>query len=195
MALLEQIRTDLRKRYIILVQSMVRRFLRNKRLANNAIEVKSITNIYYDCLERIFAFLDLENLLNVAQTCKRLQTAAAYNFYDRFGRNRIRFFPFWKNRTFNYRPENIIDVCGQKLSLRFLRCFGGKISKIDQFTECNYINQYISKYCANELSSIYFKTIFPKIAFQCPFKNIEKVVIELRDFNTELMDLLTTEPP
>lgn len=31
-----------------------------------AMEVKTITNIYYDCLERIFDFLDLQSLLNVA---------------------------------------------------------------------------------------------------------------------------------
>lgn len=35
-------------------------------------ETKTITNICYDCLERIFDFLDLESLVNVAGTCKRL---------------------------------------------------------------------------------------------------------------------------
>ena len=33
---------------------------------------KSLTNICYDCLERIFDYLDIESLLNVADTCKCL---------------------------------------------------------------------------------------------------------------------------
>lgn len=58
-------------------------------LAENAIEemeatseVKSLTTIYYDCLERIFDFLDLKSLLNVADTCKRLRIAAVAKFGD-----------------------------------------------------------------------------------------------------------------
>lgn len=47
-------------------------------------EAKTITNIYYDCLERSFDYLDLESLLNVARTCKRLQIAAAAKFDDDF---------------------------------------------------------------------------------------------------------------
>lgn len=38
--------------------------------ADNNGDAKSITNICYDCIERIFDFLDLESLLNVANTCK-----------------------------------------------------------------------------------------------------------------------------
>lgn len=34
-------------------------------------EMKSLTNIYYNCLERILEFLDIKDLLSVAQTCKR----------------------------------------------------------------------------------------------------------------------------
>lgn len=49
---------------------------------------KAITNIYYDCLEQIFDFLDLESLLNVAGTCKRLQIAAAAKFTDQYGEKR-----------------------------------------------------------------------------------------------------------
>lgn len=49
----------------------------------------SLSNIYYDCLERIFDFLDLKSLLNVAKTCKRLEMAAATKFGDDHGQKSI----------------------------------------------------------------------------------------------------------
>lgn len=52
-------------------------------------EAKTITDICYDCLERIFDFLDLESLLNVAHTCKRLQNAAATKFSGDHGKTPI----------------------------------------------------------------------------------------------------------
>lgn len=45
-----------------------------------ATENASITNIYYDCLEHISKFLDVESLLNLADTCKRLRIGAAHYF-------------------------------------------------------------------------------------------------------------------
>lgn len=56
---------------------------------NFTTEKKTITKINYDCLERIFYFLDLKSLLMVAQTCKRLKMAAAVKFGDDFGHMRI----------------------------------------------------------------------------------------------------------
>lgn len=52
----------------------------NNETTDASTEVKSITNIRCDCLKRISDFLDIENLLNLAQTCKQLQIAAAANF-------------------------------------------------------------------------------------------------------------------
>lgn len=52
-------------------------------------EEKTITNICYDCLERIFDFSDLKSLLNVADTCKRLQIAAITKFGDKFGKRKF----------------------------------------------------------------------------------------------------------
>lgn len=121
----------------------------------------SITNIYYDCLERIYDFLDLENLLNLAGSCKRLQIAAAAKFSHEHGKKRIilRFPENRRNREFlrmrlmhNMRmrlmhnmhiPDRpgerdeisvrreAISVTGLKLQLPFLRCFGAKISHLD----------------------------------------------------------------
>lgn len=71
-----------------------------------------ITNINYDCLERIFDCLDILDLLNVAGTCKCLQIAAAAKFSDEHGKKHVimRFDDFDNLRlrqNFNMRPYNI----------------------------------------------------------------------------------------
>lgn len=43
-----------------------------------------ITTINYDCLERIFDFLDIKSLLMLAGTSKRLQAAATEQFGHAF---------------------------------------------------------------------------------------------------------------
>lgn len=49
----------------------------------------TITDICYDCLERIFDLLDIENLMNVAGTCKWLRIQAAQKFGHDFGKKKI----------------------------------------------------------------------------------------------------------
>lgn len=93
------------------------------------IEPAAITNIYYDCLERIFDFLDLESLLNVAKTCKRLQIAAAANFDDRFGKKIV--------ELYDVEESDEIKVDDWVMILPFLRCFGSKIFNL----KVNYMNE------------------------------------------------------
>lgn len=52
-------------------------------------EATAITDICYDCLERIFDFLDLKSLLCCAQSCKHLQMAAAAKFGHDFGKKTV----------------------------------------------------------------------------------------------------------
>lgn len=49
--------------------------------------------IYYDYLERIFDFSDVESLLNVAGTCKRLQIVAAAKFGDEYVDKYFKLYP------------------------------------------------------------------------------------------------------
>lgn len=49
----------------------------------------NITTIFYDCLERILEYLDMESLLSVAGTCKRLEIGAANYFGEKFGNSMI----------------------------------------------------------------------------------------------------------
>ena len=154
-------------------------------------EEKTLTNICYDCLERIFDFLDLESLLNVAGTCKRLQIAAVSKFgYVHKG----------KIITFDSNPrpwlpnlvegitmkQNQIKVCGWKFYFPFLRCFGAKLFKLRvnyenvvTGTRSDHLDRYINQYCADTLTTIRFqyKQNFRMENFPKPFKNIISVSI------------------
>lgn len=91
----------------------------------------SITTIYHDCLDRIFDFLDLESLLNVAGTCKRLQIAAAAKFNDEHGKKSVSLSlrNFYGDLAEFDVSSNHIGVGGFKLCLPSLLC-------IHQFIDC-----------------------------------------------------------
>lgn len=149
------------------------------------IEAKTITNIYYDCLEQIFDLLDLGSLLNVAQTCRRLQIAAAAKFGDEFSNIRIE---LYLNRPDDWYPgiywhPKCIYIVGLKHCLAFLRCFGAKITDLlvdcsgISSEHCGYVDQYISEYCADTLTNIVFigKPQFSRELFRKPFKHVTSV--------------------
>lgn len=153
----------------------------------NATEVdeKTLTNIYYDCLERIFDFLDLETLLNVAGTCKRLQIAAIAYFGEQYGGKLIRLhcFLFQKRTPISIIEDNIV-IHGFEFCFPFLRCFGAKFSKmlvfydrdtVDSLNE--HLDRYINQYCADTLTSIEFlyRENFSAENFPKPFRNVSEV--------------------
>lgn len=162
-----------------------------KRDSNNelaiATEPRSITNIYYDCLERIFDLLDLKSLLYVAQTCKRLQVAAAVNFNDRYGREIFVLMPKNLNDDFKGFRENndYIYVVDMQFCLPLLRCFGSKILHLhvwctDAHPAYDYVDSYINFYSADTLNSILYTGRdgdFLNELFIKPFKKVETVYI------------------
>lgn len=138
-------------------------------------ETPSITNICYDFQRQIFDFLDLESLLMVACTCKQLQNAAAAHFGSRFGKKDVWFTPS-RRIAIHVNKYDAIDVCGLKLCLPFLRCFGANISRLRVFVPCcdnNYYNrnfkfllQYINKYCPDALMSNHINSQKNTITFR-----------------------------
>lgn len=146
----------------------------------------SIMNIHYACLEYIFEYLDLKDLLNIAHTCKRLQIAAVANFGDEHGKKCIILrFPINNELDKFFVGLNDILIVGPKLQLPFLRCFGAKILHLDldrQYQQyprpiLTKINDYINQYCTDTLNGL---TIHRNhlIQFEKPFKKLEKLVIE-----------------
>lgn len=137
----------------------------------------TLTNIYYDCLERIFDFLDLESLLNVAGTCKRLQIAAAAKFRDDFGGKTIKLNPFYYRYIRIIKYDDQLDFYGLKMCLPFLRCFGATILNlsVSYSGENVHLDNYINRYCADNLKKISFVDKISSKNFSKPFKNVEKI--------------------
>lgn len=169
----------------------------------NVTETKTLTNIYYDCLERIFDFLDLQSLLNIACTCKRLQIAAAAKYGDAFGKRCVCL--TYNRIQYNMSGPTVYEICGTGIGFRsvkfcfpFLRCFGAKISKLLIVSLCsehrtypnddfmanpndelmaNNVYRYMNQYCADTLTSIEFydnQGHFIK-NIQKPFKNVTEI--------------------
>lgn len=159
-----------------------------------SVETKSITNICYDCLEHIFEFLDLESLLSLADTCKRLQIGAAHYFGDEFG-DRLIILDNYDGVAPGFLVDSRFIVSTRlKFGLALLRCFGKKISylflktsdRIDQLV------QYIVQYCGDALADITFHQcapVFPIENCQQPFKNVEKMSVVHSILNGQLASL------
>lgn len=168
----------------------------------------NITNIYYDCLERIFDFLDITSLFNVAQTCKRLQTAAAAKFGDEYGKKQVCLYvggsvlvqslishPYISIlRSGAYQYPSAIRVLSIESSLAFLRCFGAKITLLSvSYSNCSaarssYVDRYVNQYCAENLLGISFigKDDFLIENYQRPFKSVRAVRITESRFENPL---------
>lgn len=125
-------------------------------------DVEAITHICFELLERIFGHLDLDNLLNVARTCNRLQLAAATKFAHDHGdkvilaESTISHLQSKQIETQNlYVHPHQIRIKRGKI-LPFLRCFGAKISTLIVRYADNCVNAYINRYCADTLVDIEF---------------------------------------
>lgn len=154
--------------------------------ANKADEPRTITNIYYDCLERIFDELELEDLLMVAQTCKRLQIAAAAKFGDQYGKMKIYLCPIGVITNVEVHRGNFVVVSNLEMCLPFLRIFGAKISDLEAVEwddyageEHDHVARYVNQYCADTLESIEINSekVISRNVVQKPFKNVGKVTL------------------
>lgn len=154
----------------------------------NATDTESITNICNELIERIFDFLDLQSLLNVAGTCKRLQIAASAMYGQKFGRCTTNLcpanaygdrLPKQGIRLFN---NNGVEVFG-RTALPFLRCFGGHISGlvVNALYKGNVI-RYINQYCADTLTTLTIRNFdtesFTIESCPKPFKMVEEVDVD-----------------
>lgn len=109
---------------------------------SNATTIR-LTDMNDDCLEHIFLYLSLEDLLNIADTNKQLKPAAELTFAKRFKRGKL---------ISNYYNSSEIHINGTERvkvrnPYRLLRCFGHLIPKqtIRNRTLLKYVNQYCSE--------------------------------------------------
>lgn len=169
----------------------------------NAAEAKTMENICYELLDRIFDYLELEDLLNLAGTSRRLQSAAAAKFGIKFGDKYIWFFKsdiLETNRAPGvYVNSDQIDVIGLKFSFRFLRCFGAKISNLEDpfsYIRNDHFDRYVNQYCADTLINItsYYEGTFPVERCPRPFKKVQKIQISDANLGNQLTNFMKLFP-
>lgn len=175
----------------------------NKEETANTTEAKTMTNICSELLERIFDFLDLESLLCLAGTNKRLHDAAATKFGDKFGNKYIWLFKSDFLETMRapgvYLNGDQIDVIGLKFCFQFLRCFGAKISNLEDpfsYIRNDHFDRYVNQYCADTLTNItsYREGTFPIDNCSKPFKHVEKVQISDANLGNQLTNFMNLFP-
>lgn len=155
-----------------------------------------VTDVNNDCLEKIFERLTLLELLNVADCNKWLIDAACMVYYRRYGQKMIKLQDIGDSRKEKLiETEDDIELSGLRICLRFLRCFGHLILKLDvsynlaDQNYCDYMDQYITEYCVNSLIKITISS-YQKGSLDWLKKLLPKIQ-ELRFINCKLDKELT----
>lgn len=92
---------------------------------------KKLTSLDNDCLEKIFKYLTLKDLLNVADSNKRLKQVADTVFTLNHGKKQLNLIDFNSILGSNLIISSAeIYVGDLKTSLQMLRCFGHSISRV-----------------------------------------------------------------
>lgn len=149
----------------------------------------NITDLTIDCLEEIFEYLDLPDLLNIADSHKRLNKAAAFVYIRRHRKWVV--FKFWPSPPDMVINKQFILIKDIDTFHRFLRCFSHSISVLEIINfksnilccykgVCIQSFRYIVEYCAQFLVKLrirgYCHNIFD-IAHK-PFTRLVSMSIE-----------------
>lgn len=147
-----------------------------------------LTDIDVECIEYIFDFLNLVDLLSVADSNKYLCRISESVYSRRYGKHSIAFQNYGNeilDLWIHSDPE--LAIGNLRISLRLLRCFGHLISRIKVFSSSNispiknafYILFYINEYCANHLAELYLYHCdqVELNRFTKPFSKVRKVDI------------------
>lgn len=148
--------------------------------------ITSITSLNDDSLAKMFKFLDIECILNIALTSKSLQPATILAYERMFAEKTVCLHNL--GRTKNPSAENIksnshnIIITNIATALHFLRIFGSLIKHIEIYysrlsSGYTILHSYINLYCANGLQSFRFccKPKFYIDRFRQPFLNVHHV--------------------
>lgn len=165
-----------------------------------------ITDINTYCLEGIFNYLTLSDLLNVSDACKHFKDAADFVFSAKYRKkaviiNEIRVF---RTRLLDIKTS-YIKIDDIKTSLQLLRCFGHLILKLKiyvVFSTCDeraikfgansvkLLVKYVGFYCFTSLTSLTIKKGPVQVLnlLKRPFLKMEKVEINTWDSPRSKLD-------
>lgn len=116
-----------------------------------------ITDVNSDCLEKIFEYLDIDDLLHVADSNKWLQISAGSVFCHKFGQQKVQLTDIYPKYGAVFQRDGTIVVGGLKTCLQLLRCFGEFVKNLDiSFVDSTkkhhfLMDQYINEFCADSL--------------------------------------------
>lgn len=170
-----------------------------------------ITDLNDDCLTKIFGYLNLPNLLNVAVSNEWLRPAANLVYRHRFGKNRIKIngidsiegdlnikqIEIWRSfqlSSIKWQSSHIVTN-GLKVALQMLRCFGESITNLDidygkaKRKPCQHLDHYINRYCAKTLAKIKLTSRSNHSSndlFEKPYFRVRHVIIENSDLGKQL---------
>lgn len=137
---------------------------------SNATTIR-LTDVNDDCLERIFLYLSLEDLLNIADTNKELKPAAEITFVRHFKRGQL---ILWRSTSEIH--INKTEQVKVRNPYRLLRCFGHLIpnQKIQHHNMLKYVNQC----CSESIIKIEFGSLCRYM--NKPFSKVESVTLSCR---------------
>lgn len=96
----------------------------------NAASSTKIDDVNLDCLEYVFKFLDLEDLINVAEGNKHLKTAANMAFNHNKYKKKIILQSYSRVEHESIEVRNVIEIKNLKFIFKILRLFGDYISNV-----------------------------------------------------------------
>lgn len=151
-----------------------------------------ITDMNIDCLEEVSKHLNLTDLLNIADSSKRLNKAANFVFNQKHGNKLVRFVLCVGDQHRLVRKNgDTIFIVDFYTSLRFVRCFGQLISRIDldwmqlcteMYTKPAFVEifRYMNEYCTQNLIELRVRNLSCNIIEQIvnPFEKLEKISFE-----------------
>lgn len=155
-----------------------------------------LTDVIDDCLERIFKYLSVEDLLAIADTNTQLRPAAYEAYLRKFnGRCRKVYVHIFKSfdpvpalllKHISGYNDNIF-VTNLKCTLRLMRCFGHLITDlvIDNRKHDRLLMDYSNEYCSSSLIKYTLNGPYV-IDLNVPFTKVEKVEFRSCKFNQEI---------
>lgn len=112
-----------------------------------------LTDVNDDCLERIFLYLNLDDLLNIVHTNKQLKNAADLAFSRKYDGTKSKIFvdSFHFSIELNGNPVRLISLHNP---YRLLRSFGHLLSNLVVHTQK--VVSYVNEYCFESATEISF---------------------------------------
>lgn len=150
-----------------------------------------ITDLNFDCLQSCLRHLNIEELLNVADSNTELKHVARYVFGRMYREESVCIRGILRLRSENYGcqcerfrlfPKDYISIHDLKLCLQFLRCFGDLVSMMGFDFYYKDDNSLSSKNCQ----------FFLDHTIQCPVRSHELELIIIEYINEFCADSLTS---